>query len=82
MRISGVTSAKMVACTKLPLPLTVAASPPVTSRAPSALPASMYPSTTSRCLRLTIAPMRVFGPIGSPTVIWSARAASPSRNSS
>ena len=56
--------------------------PPITSRAPSLLPDSMYPRTRSCWRCATSGPIWVLGSAGSPTVIDSIPAANASTNSS
>ena len=68
MRMSMVTSAKMVGSMNRPLASlgSLGRPPPQTSRAPSCLPASMKPMMRSCCTWLMIAPMVVAGSVGTP----------------
>jgi hypothetical protein len=76
------TSANRVGRTYQPLSIPAGMpAPPVTTRAPSPIPCSMYPRTRSRCRAETSGPMRVSSSNGSPTASPSTMATNASTNS-
>jgi len=68
MRIPMLTSAKIVGSMNKPLASAGSSGrlPPLTSRAPSSLPAAMYFMIRSYCTWLMIEPMVVAGSVGMP----------------